>query len=588
MPRHALAHRVSSAAFSASFVGIAFAAAAAIIAEPALAGAGKAEARVTGVEFTDTPAPATPIEMVVPLTSSSAVVSYADGTKKTFPLEYRILYRSGNFVGGWYAGLIVDHSGKPLLSVPAGPNSVAQGPFFAYGPDANSLIAAPKPAPAPAPASGNEGGKQPANPLMLVTQFEYHTEAPNEDPTRPPLRMYRRLPMVMNLSLIGQNPDSGALEAQKIVNVDFAATGGLWTPCAGSLSPWGTHLGGEEYEPDAKTYESVPLEPMNAYLGTFGKLAQDGGADPYRYGHIVEVTPHPDGTAQAVKHYAMGRLAFELADVMPDARTAYVGDDGDDVVRVMFVADKAKDLSAGTLYAARWAKRGDNPFGDASLRWIKLGHATNAEIEAMIERGIRFSDIFDTVSAESYRAEPAKYEGFRPVFVDVGTGGGDARLEYLKLKPGREQAAAFLETRRYAGYLGATTEFTKMEGQAHNAADKTLYTVISYAWPPMGEGTNAERPRDDIRLSATETDLACGIVYASSLGGAVKTPAARPSPAIGSRVTCAPWSMAKASPRTRRSALTTNAIPTWSPIPTTSNSPKPCARYSSARTPAIT
>ena len=28
--------------------------------------------------------------------------------------------------------------------------------------------------------------------------------------------------------------------------------GGLWTPCAGSVTPWNTHIGSEEYEPDGK------------------------------------------------------------------------------------------------------------------------------------------------------------------------------------------------------------------------------------------------------------------------------------------------------------------------------------------------
>lgn len=28
--------------------------------------------------------------------------------------------------------------------------------------------------------------------------------------------------------------------------------GGLWTPCAGSVTPWNTHIGSEEYEPDGE------------------------------------------------------------------------------------------------------------------------------------------------------------------------------------------------------------------------------------------------------------------------------------------------------------------------------------------------
>ena len=35
-----------------------------------------------------------------------------------------------------------------------------------------------------------------------------------------------------------------------------------------------------------------------------------------------------------------------------------------------------------------------------------------------------------------------------------------------------ETAAAFLETRRFAALKGATTEFTKMEGQAINKKDR--------------------------------------------------------------------------------------------------------------------
>ncbi|MDP2621382.1 MAG: hypothetical protein Q8P46_14625, partial [Hyphomicrobiales bacterium] len=97
--------------------------------------------------------------------------------------------------------------------------------------------------------------------------------------------------------------------------------------------------------------------------------------------------------------------------------------------------------------------------------------------------------------------------------------GGGKGLSYYRLKPGMEKAAAFLETRRYAAYLGATTEFTKMEGQAHNAADKKLYTVISYARKGMVEGENQDRPQDDIRLAGDAKDLNCGIVYESSMTG---------------------------------------------------------------------
>ena len=42
------------------------------------------------------------------------------------------------------------------------------------------------------------------------------------------------------LSVISQTP------------TNWSDWGGLWTPCAGSVSPWNTHLGSEEYEPNGE------------------------------------------------------------------------------------------------------------------------------------------------------------------------------------------------------------------------------------------------------------------------------------------------------------------------------------------------
>ena len=52
------------------------------------------------------------------------------------------------------------------------------------------------------------------------------------------------------------------------------------------------------------------------------------------------------------------------------------------------------------------------------------------------------------------------------------------KTEYLKLKPGKEKAAAFLESRRYAAMLGATSEFNKMEGISLNEKDGKVYVLL--------------------------------------------------------------------------------------------------------------
>jgi hypothetical protein len=73
--------------------------------------------------------------------------------------------------------------------------------------------------------------------------------------------------MVMNRVVLKQQAD-GKLKAIALSNVSMNAVNGLWSPCAGERTPWNTHIGGEEYEPDARTYEHTPLTTMNRFLGT--------------------------------------------------------------------------------------------------------------------------------------------------------------------------------------------------------------------------------------------------------------------------------------------------------------------------------
>ena len=68
---------------------------------------------------------------------------------------------------------------------------------------------------------------------------------------------------------------------------------------------------------------------------------------------MPEVTVNPDGTASIKKHFCMGRISHELVQVMPDNRTALMGDDATNSGYFVFVADKEKDLSSGTLYVAK-------------------------------------------------------------------------------------------------------------------------------------------------------------------------------------------------------------------------------------------
>jgi hypothetical protein len=405
------------------------------------------------VEFVGMPPPSTLEERADVYTTAKMKVTYLDGRSETYDLRYHALANTTDVIRGHMVGGLFDAGGFPI--------SDAYGQLASDAADGNSLMEVPG-------MVARDPSRHAA--LALVTQFEYR-DLPPGWPGVPYVSYWSKLPAAMGLTEIAQDRRTGVLEAVDYRNIDFSGVQGSWIHCAASLSPWNTHLGSEEYEPDAKTREGILPAPgtndgtdiasFSAYY--FGDPAR---ANPYHYGLVPEVTVHRDGSTTVEKHYALGRIARELVDVQPDSRTAYMGDDGNYTGLFMFVADRARDLSEGTLYAARWTQTSAENGGAADLSWIRLGHASDGEIAAMVEGGITFTEIFD-VSNE---------DPMDPTFTKVRTYNG---TEWLRLRPGMETAASFLETRRYAALLGATTEFSKMEGVTHNARDRRAYVVIS-------------------------------------------------------------------------------------------------------------
>jgi hypothetical protein len=64
----------------------------------------------------------------------------------------------------------------------------------------------------------------------------------------------------------------------------------------------------------------------------------------------------------------------------------------------------------------------------------------------------------------------------------------NGRTEWIKLVPGMEKAAAFLETHRYAALVGASMGFTKMEGTTVNIKDKLAYSALQNCQGSMVAG----------------------------------------------------------------------------------------------------
>jgi uncharacterized protein len=321
-------------------------------------------------------------------------------------------------------------------------------------------------------------------------------------------------PAAMYLSELTQSAD-GTLTPVSTRAIDFSALGGLWNPCAGSVTPWNTHLGSEEYPPDARSLENAAsyadldkeMLPMAKYFGVDTDLAPIAAFKqtftPYKYGFPVEVAVSEAGETTVNKHYAMGRVAVELALVMPDNKTTYISDDGTNTGMFRFVADKAGDLSAGTLYAAKWSQTSAEGGGAAEISWVDLGHGTDAEVATALKFGVNFSDIFESAKFKDDGSCP---EGFL-------SSNAEGRAECLKVKPGMDVFASRLETRRYASMLGATTEFRKMEGLAIDEAGKRMFVAISEVSNGMEDaikdGKYDKGGRNDIKLAKNP----CGAVY---------------------------------------------------------------------------
>ncbi len=439
-------------------------------------------ATIIKVDFTATPATSTGDDLLKTYTTSVAKVTFADGKTRDYPLSYVSLFKNTDKIATikgkkFAAGQIFDKDMNPVME-PKGDPAIAETA------DANSLLSV-------------------GNKLYLVNHWEYDDVLADGQVANKAKDWYSRMPMGMSLSGVIQGKD-GKLKVKSQQPINFSSVNGAWTLCFGSQTPWNTHLGGEEdydlqFVPGEKAFKttSAGLKALNEVY--FHNTKQ---ANPYHYGYHVEVAVKAGGSYEITKHYQMGRGTWEMAIFANDGRTAFYGDDGAYSGIFMFVAhERNQPKAGGTLYSAKWQQTSpdDSDGGTGNFKWIKLGSSHYNEIKALIDKGIKIDDIFEFSMME------------KPGYVP--TRAGSAETIWLKLKPGMETAAAFLETRRYAAYLGATTEFTKGEGVALNHADKKLYYAMSYIQGSMKAKDGG--PADDIRLKENNA----GATYTFDLEG---------------------------------------------------------------------
>ncbi|WP_022978744.1 PhoX family phosphatase [Ideonella sp. B508-1] len=420
------------------------------------------------------PTLATPENMATTYTTSSLVATFDDKSTRSFTLAYQPFFITGTEVSDGKGGTLIAGGYYDIHNQPIIDRSVAgsERQFFSDCPDGSSLLTVDG-----ASVSGVKG-----NTVFAVVQFEYTTR------NQALVSMYGLLPSPIAVLTLDQDKDTGKLSLVKYHNVDTSGVKGLWITCGASLSPWGTHLSSEEYEPDA--FNQGANGSTLATLQGFSQnlFGNSSTASPYDYGHLPEVTVNKDGTASIAKHYCMGRISHELVQVMGDNRTVLMGDDATNGGLFMFVADKEKDLSSGTLYVAKYTTE-LNATSSASISWIKLGSATSAEIQALVAGGIQASDIM-----ESLTTDPADSSYTKIVL--------SKKTLWVKVKPGMEKAAAFLETHRCAAMMGGSLSFTKMEGTTVNLKDKKAYSAISAIKDSMVTGKSGNVPALNVNFPA--------------------------------------------------------------------------------------
>lgn len=407
--------------------------------------------------------PVSPPESLEEAAVVRASPGYRDATGKRHALQYHTLIRSGERRADQLFGLLHNSQGNLIHADDGGPRISRKNDF-------SSLL------------KRDKG-------LFMLTHFE-------------------EIPGAIYLSELDQAADSGLLRVKRTRPLDLSGLGGGWNFCAGSVTPWQTHLGGEEYEPNA-----AARDPESGAIDSYFQAMADytdgdpASLNPYDYGWQLEIRVEDFQQAEPRKRYAMGRLSHEVGLVMPDRRTVYISDDAHNTALFRFLADRPGDLTSGTLYAARWQQTSAQDGGAARLTWVDLGHAEEKSIAEAVGKKPSFEALFES---DARQEDGRCATGFSSINTRFGA-------ECLKLKPGQALLASRLESRRYAALKGATTEFRKMEGLAFDPASRRLFVAISIIDRGMEDRTqwDAADPQYDlggpnhIRLDHNP----CGAVY---------------------------------------------------------------------------
>lgn len=239
------------------------------------------------------------------------------------------------------------------------------------------------------------------------------------NPSSPAATYNRRIHADTSFKLTG--PAAGSDHLKTTADASGKWVKGTFNNCAGGLTPWGTHLSGEEnFNQYFNTDGTMPTGPT--FGGAKDSYARYGIApnasdprkwhtvdsrfdlaaepnEPHRFGWVVEVDPMSSGAP--VKHTMLGRFKHEGANVViakNGKAVVYMGDDERFDYIYKFVSAEKYDprdtakakkhnktlLTKGTLYVGKFTGDGlEDGVSDGKVEWIRLCSDTTSWVDGM-------------------------------------------------------------------------------------------------------------------------------------------------------------------------------------------------------------
>lgn len=240
------------------------------------------------------------------------------------------------------------------------------------------------------------------------------------------------------------------------VALDLASVAGITSPSKTVPTAWNSTL----------FSEGTPVNSANpdSFIDTFKHYYKNKAdlVNPYNYGWVTEIVLlDNNGSAKAIKNYAVGRVSASQLVLMPDGKTLYLFDSENSGHLYMFVAAETNSLTKGTLYIAE-----DN---DGKVNFVELGSTSALKAKFKLKRA-KFKTFFDIQDPKSTVCTT----GFKLVKTEFGA-------ECLKLKSKNKKYAGIFEPQRVAALKGikpfgfpSSTDSSALE-MGFNQDSKVIY-----------------------------------------------------------------------------------------------------------------